>query len=590
MPFLRFPDASMRRLLSVTCGLFLMLPAAVHAGYRVEIDAPGSLEPLLASYLEIMKWRDYPEMTTEQLERLYQGIPADVQSLTATQGYFRPEVQTHWQHGESGGEDVISITVSDGPPVLVGSVDLTLAGAIEDDPYLERRRQRLYRVWTLNDGDRFTQSGWDDSKKAALLTLLARRYPTAKLVSSEALIDPASGNARLSARWDSGPAYFFGPLKVKGLYNYPPAIVERLAGFREGDVYSQRALLDFQSALQNTPYFSSVFVRLDSDPDTAAAAPVEVDLTEGPQQKVSFGLGYSTNTGERGEVSWRNVNLFQRGWILDAGVRLESKEQRAGAELTLPLDSKGYIWNGVARYERSDIQGLDTSLYRYAVSRSRNRNNIEMSTGLTYIGERARISGQPDSNTQALMLGWSWSQRAVDNPLNPRRGYTWRSELSGAARGVLSDTSFVRGYAKGVLYIPFSPRWGWSILRGEVGEVFASDGDQVPNDVLFRTGGAGSVRGYAYQSLGVEEDGAVLGGRVLGVASAEYLYPVTPKWAAAVFVDAGNAARRWQDFRFAVGYGVGARWASPVGPLGLDLAYGVDARQARLHFTLDVSF
>ena len=49
-------------------------------------------------------------------------------------------------------------------------------------------------------------------------------------------------------------------------------------------------------------------------------------------------------------------------------------------------------------------------------------------------------------------------------------------------------------------------------------------------------------------------------------------------------------ARRWQDFRFAVGYGVGARWASPVGPLGLDLAYGVDARQARLHFTLDVSF
>lgn len=80
MPFLRFPDASMRRLLSVTCGLFLMLPAAVHAGYRVEIDAPGSLEPLLASYLEIMKWRDYPDMTTEQLERLYQGIPADVQT------------------------------------------------------------------------------------------------------------------------------------------------------------------------------------------------------------------------------------------------------------------------------------------------------------------------------------------------------------------------------------------------------------------------------------------------------------------------------------------------------------------------------
>lgn len=54
----------------------------------------------------------------------------------------------------------------------------------------------------------------------------------------------------------------------------------------------------------------------------------------------------------------------------------------------------------------------------------------------------------------------------------------------------------MRGYAKDVLYIPFSPRWGWSILRGEVGEVFASDGDQVPNDVCSARG-AGSVRGYA---------------------------------------------------------------------------------------------
>ena len=57
MPFLRFPDASMRRLLSVTCGLFLMLPAAVHAGYRVEIDenapdiASGAYPVLFGNFL-----------------------------------------------------------------------------------------------------------------------------------------------------------------------------------------------------------------------------------------------------------------------------------------------------------------------------------------------------------------------------------------------------------------------------------------------------------------------------------------------------------------------------------------------------------
>lgn len=169
-------------------------------------------------------------------------------------------------------------------------------------------------MWTLNDGDRFTQSGWDDSKKAALLTLLARRYPTAKLVSSEALIDPASGNARLSARWDSGPAHFW-PAQGEGLWRIQSARHRRAAGrVPRRDVYSQRALLDFQSALQNTPYFSSVFVRLGFRPGHCRSGPGRSRLrTEGPQQKVSFGLGYSTNTGERGEVSWRNVNLFQRG-------------------------------------------------------------------------------------------------------------------------------------------------------------------------------------------------------------------------------------------------------------------------------------
>ena len=57
-----------------------------------------------------------------------------------------------------------------------------------------------------------------------------------------------------------------------------------------------------------------------------------------------------------------------------------------------------------------------------------------------------------------------------------------------------------------------------------------------------------------------------------------------------MFVDAGNAADRWSDLRPVFGYGVGVHYRSPVGPLRLDVAYGQDVRQVRLHLSVGVAF
>ncbi|MFM2059469.1 MAG: hypothetical protein RLY71_3854, partial [Pseudomonadota bacterium] len=54
--------------------------------------------------------------------------------------------------------------------------------------------------------------------------------------------------------------------------------------------------------------------------------------------------------------------------------------------------------------------------------------------------------------------------------------------------------------------------------------------------------------------------------------------------------DAGNAAPDWGHLKPALGYGVGLRWRSPVGPLRIDLAYGQDVQRVRLHFTVGITF
>ncbi|MBK8121757.1 MAG: BamA/TamA family outer membrane protein [Sulfuritalea sp.] len=109
------------------------------------------------------------------------------------------------------------------------------------------------------------------------------------------------------------------------------------------------------------------------------------------------------------------------------------------------------------------------------------------------------------------------------------------------------------------------------------------------------------MRGHAYQSLGVREGDAVVGGRVFAAAGAEYTHWLRDRdntagpWGIAAFVDAGDAADEWRALDAAVGVGAGVRWKSLAGPLvALDLARGLArggrAAQWQLHFSLMVAF
>ena len=129
---------------------------------------------------------------------------------------------------------------------------------------------------------------------------------------------------------------------------------------------------------------------------------------------------------------------------------------------------------------------------------------------------------------------------------------------------------------------------GELILRGELGALGSNGKEGVPSTVLFRTGGDQSVRGYAYESLGVKDGSAIVGGRYLAVASVEYQYYFIKNWGVAFFVDAGNAGDTIKELDPAFGYGIGGRWRSPAGPIGVDLAYGERSRNSGFTFLWDL--
>ena len=91
-------------------------------------------------------------------------------------------------------------------------------------------------------------------------------------------------------------------------------------------------------------------------------------------------------------------------------------------------------------------------------------------------------------------------------------------------------------------------------------------------------------------SLMATEANAIVGGRYLAIGSIEYTRWFAGDWGGAVFVDAGDAFDDRRAFDLVVGYGIGARWRSPIGPFRADIAYGERARSLRLHFSAGFTF
>ena len=119
------------------------------------------------------------------------------------------------------------------------------------------------------------------------------------------------------------------------------------------------------------------------------------------------------------------------------------------------------------------------------------------------------------------------------------------SEPEETARG-----PFGRLYARATFYQPVG---GWfGTARVEAGQVFSKSVVGIPDTLLFRAGGDGSVRGYGYRSLGPELAGETVGGRALLTGSLEFAHPFVeryPQYLGAVFIDAGNAADTWGDLK-----------------------------------------
>ena len=577
--------------------------AAAPDAFDIRVEcADKDLRALVERFNTLQRYRAVRDLEDSELARLMVLAERDVRDLLGTEGYFNPIVHVR-REGTPGARPTVVIAIEPGEPTTVANVNIGFTGDIAQSADAGARRQRtaIENDWTLEPGRRFTQQRWSDAKTKALRQLVAQRYPLGRISDSRADIDAAQARASLGVQLDSGPLFRLGPAIVKGAHRYPPWLAERLSWLKPGDEYDQKELVDAQQRLTGSGYYDAAYISIDPQGDPAAA-PVTYTVTEAKRQKVQLGVGYSTDSGPRLTLEHRDNTAFGSSWRTDTKLNLDSKQPLLQAELTSLPDEDGWRRAALARTMRQDDGVLATLSQTVRAGVIKTGKDYDRNVYLQY--EHANVTGSgsqavPDAllgDGAALSINYAWTGRYFDNLQLPKRGYGLGFDAGLGLTTIGPRKPFARVTGRWLGFVPLDSGASRLQLRAAVGAVLASDEARLPSTDLFRTGGDATVRGYSYRSIGVPVGGGLVApGRYQAVGSIEWQHPILQQrypglLEHTLFIDVGGVANRVGDLRAHWGVGTGVRLITPVGPMELDIAYGLQSRQVRLHMNVGFTF
>ena len=416
-----------------------------------------------------------------------------------------------------------------------------------------------------------------------------RRSGHAKADVAEQNITANHLQARLDAqlRLAPGPKLRFGQMRITGDTAVSQDAIRRIAGFPAGEEFHPDLISKSATRLRRTGTFSSVVLREAEHPNPDGTLDFVAQVEDLPPRRLTFGAEVSSSDGLELSGSWMHRNLFGNAEKL----RIEARISGIGSS----NDIDGRV---AVRLDRPAKLGPDDLIFYLAEAERLDEEHYTATRVYGAIGARRTFSetfyAEAALGVSSTLAEDVFGKRrfkyvagrfraeydARDSRVNPTDGYF----LQGTA------TPFIGfGGSKSGLQMKGDGRAYYGlgaddriVLAGrlQLGSVVGPSLSEVSPTLLFFSGGAGTVRGHEYQSLGVPANGGTAGGRSFAALSAEVRGKVTDKISLVGFYDlgfvdadsfvSGSSARH-------AGAGIGVRYdVAGIGPIRLDLAYPVD--------------
>jgi translocation and assembly module TamA len=540
---------------------------------KVTVTIEGLEGPALnnaRTSLSLEKQKDNPRLSDRRIKALHREAPGEIRQALQALGYYRPEI--HPDLRRMGGQWLARYRIIQGPPLQVRKLEIVLQGEGKDD----KSFHEAVRKFPLKAGDVLRHDHYEKGKKRLMQIASERGYLDARFVRHEIQVDLKTYEARGWLHFDTGPRYRFGAVKFPET-PLNPEVLERLTPFKEGDPYETAKLLALQDALTNSNYFANIEVSPQREAGVVDKVPVKVQLEARKRHHFTAGVGFSTDTGPRVTADWEARYINRRGHRVKTEIDLSPAWSEMSGRYIIPgypgfsgeRDAQLEISANALRKETDTSKSLSAQA---GVAHTWDLWGWDQTLSLRYLFEDFEVGGISET-TRLLLAGAGWRRVVTDDPLFTSNGWRAGLDLQGGHESLLSESSVARVKFQGKYIHSFTPRDRF-IARGDLGGMLVSRFEKLPASLRFFAGGDVSVRGFGFEELGPKDAaGRVVGGRYLAVGSLEYEHYFLEKWGAAIFADAGNAFDSLGD-EMAYGFGIGARWRSPIGLVRADVATG----------------
>lgn len=314
-------------------------------------------------------------------------------------------------------------------------------------------------------------------------------------------------------------------------------------------------------------------------------APVTITfmVEERKHRTIKFGLGYSTDEGGGVRGAWEHRNLFGSGEHLEIEAGTNEVKQYLNGEYRIQdfLRRKQNL-TLTTELKNETTDAFESSRAKSSAFISRNlRKNIlgELGVGLSHSeviedGETKRF------NLLSFPMRLGIEQR--NNVLDPTSGWHATTTLTPFTDLGKEDVRFLQWTVNSSAYFSANVTLRPTLaVRVSVGASTGTSLENIPADERFYVGGGGSVRGYAYQTVGNLTDEEADGGKSFAETSAELRFRIGKNWGLAVFCDGGYAyAEELPEFgtNFLWGAGLGLRYYTSFAPIRFDIATPLNRR------------
>lgn len=526
-----------------------------------------------------------------RLEFLLREAQAEAREALEPFGYYSPEISV--DAPRNGGDNdhlTVTLTIRLGDPVRVRQSNLKIEGEGNDDQYLQTDlgafRPQIREV--------LDHTTYEASRNLITRRLAERGYLDADTTQRLVEVTRAEYAADIFLTWASGIRYNMGPVTFHQ-EQFVPGLLDKLVSWEQGSYFHQGKLDRLRQSLVALDYFSAIDITPDPERAEGREVPIDVELTLAPRSIYTVGLSYGTDSGAGVRLGLERRYINSRGHKLLFDLNYAETRKTLSTIYRVPAFKWLDGWyTGALQANDEQTDYIDINNAKLILSRSGQINeqwNVVASANA--LRERWRYGNASTeflTDYQYATLVYPEVRGeyvGVDDRLFPRRGVSGNLSLRGGVEGAGSDASFGQAH--------LNARWFLSptdssrlLLRGELGHTFTDELVGMPPSLRFFAGGDRSIRGYAWREVGprILDDYAV-GAKNVMTASVEYEHYLNGgPWGAAVFVDTGSAFDSKPDLH--TGIGIGARWRSPVGPVRIDVAHGLNDPDSSFQIYLNI--